>query len=478
MSNHYSTAPAKPSKPTADFPLFPHATKRWAKKIKGKLHYFGRWDDPEAALRQYQNFLSGKPKKELPLEQEGVNGGTADPARPAKPYADFPLFPHGTGRWAKKIRGKTHYFGPWSDPDAALAKYLEQKDALHAGRKPRIDHEGMTVKSVANAFLNHKRDKVNAGELSPRTWAKYKEVTDLLVKHYGKSRVVADLGPDDFTALKNRMTKTWGPLRVRDFIQHFRSVFKFAFETELIDRPVRFGPGFSRPSKKTMRLLRAEKGPRMFEADELRRMLGAAGVQLKAMILLGVNAGFGNADCATLPRVALDLDGGWVNYHRPKTGITRRCPLWVETTVALRDALKNRQAPKDDSDAGLVFITKYGGSWDAHPTAITHATKKLLRKLGIEGHRSFYALRHTFETIGGEAKDQVAVDAVMGHTRDDMASAYRERISDERLKAVADHVRSWLFAEKEVKQVAVPARDDQANIAETARQTPMADEVE
>ena len=33
----------------------------------------------------------------------------------------------------------------------------------------------------------------------------------------------------------------------------------------------------------------------------------------------------------------------------------------------------------------------------------------------------------------------------MGHARDDMASVYRERISDERLKAVSDHVRKWLF---------------------------------
>jgi hypothetical protein len=27
-----------------------------------------------------------------------------------------------------------HYFGPWSDPDGALARYLEPEDALHAGR--------------------------------------------------------------------------------------------------------------------------------------------------------------------------------------------------------------------------------------------------------------------------------------------------------------------------------------------------------
>ena len=34
---------------------------------------------------------------------------------------------------------------------------------------------------------------------------------------------------------------------------------------------------------------------------------------------------------------------------------------------------------------------------------------------------------------------------VTEHARDDMASVYRERIGDERLKAVTDHVRKWLF---------------------------------
>ena len=58
---------------------------------------------------------------------------------------------------------------------------------------------------------------------------------------------------------------------------------------------------------------------------------------------------------------------------------------------------------------------------------------------------SFYALRHTFETMGGDSRDQVAVDAIMGHARDDMASVYREKIEDDRLEAVTKHVHTWLF---------------------------------
>ena len=138
-------------------------------------------------------------------------GHPTAPQKPSKPYPDFPLFPHATRRWAKKIRGKMHYFGPWEDPDGTLKKYLEQKDALHAGRTPRPDTEGLTVKQLCNTFLNAKQARVDTGELSPRTWADYKEVTDLLVKHLGKTRLVADLGPGDFSALRAVLTKRWEP---------------------------------------------------------------------------------------------------------------------------------------------------------------------------------------------------------------------------------------------------------------------------
>jgi integrase len=368
--------------------------------------------------------------------------------KPAKPRPDFPLFPHATGRWAKKIRGQLHYFGPWDNPDGALSRYLAEKDALIAGRKPRSqeDTEALTLYRLSNKFLNAKKALVHSGELTSRTWDEYAEACKLIMKGFGKFRLVEDVQPDDFAKLRKAMAKRWGPHRLKKMIQYVRSIFRYG--EELIDKRIRFGPDFKRPSKKTMRLHKAARGPYMFQADELKRILNAAGQPMKAMILLGVNCGFGNVDCGRLPMSALDLEGGWVNFPRPKTGIDRRCPLWPETVEAIREWLAMRPEPKAEEDQGLVFLTVRGRSWHKAglmDNPISKETRKLLDSLNINGRRNFYALRHTFETIAGESRDQVAVDAIMGHAKDNMASEYREWISDERLRAAADFVRRWLY---------------------------------
>jgi integrase len=174
-----------------------------------------------------------------------------------------------------------------------------------------------------------------------------------------------------------------------------------------------------------------------------------AGEALRAMVLLGINCGMGNSDCGNLPLSAVDLEAGWLDYPRPKTGVSRRAPLWPETVQALRDALAERHEPKREEHSGLFFITKYGGPWakDTPDSPVTKEMRKLLDQLGINGERNCYTLRHTFRTVADESKDQVACDFIMGHARDEMANAYRERICDERLRAVVDRVRGWLLAE-------------------------------
>ena len=84
---------------------------------------------------------------------------------------------------------------------------------------------------------------------------------------------------------------------------------KFAYESGQIDRPTRFGPGFKRPSKKTLRLERAKPGPKLLTGDEVRRMIDGAGTPLRAMVLPGINLGYGNAD------VEVDAGGAFQSLH-------------------------------------------------------------------------------------------------------------------------------------------------------------------
>jgi integrase len=369
--------------------------------------------------------------------------------KPSKPYPEFPLTAHPAGYWCKKIRGKLFYFGPWADPDGAFDKYNREKTDLLAGRKPReeVRPEGVLVKDVVNAFLEAKETLRDGGELSPLTWNEYKLISDELVAHVGRTRLVADLDAQDFGGLRKKLAKRWGPHRLKKAVQYIRSFFKHAYESGLIDRPMRFGPDFKRPSMKTLRLHRAKQGAKLFTPEEVRQLLDAAGTPMKAILLLGINCGFGNSDVGNLPLSAVDLDRGWMNYPRPKTGVARRCPLWPETVQAIREALERRPRPKSVEHAELLFITKYGKPWskDVSDSPVTKETRKLLDSLKINGHRNFYTLRHTFRTAADEAKDQPAADFIMGHEVPHMSSVYRERISDERLRAVSDYVRAWLF---------------------------------
>lgn len=394
-------------------------------------------------------------------------------AKPKKPYADFPLRPHALGYWSAKFHGQYYNYGRWARVvdgvltalpyeegwQSALAAYKAHRDSDFAGRTRRTQEGELTVAGLCNHFLTAKKQKLDAGELSQRMFDEYQMTTDRLVAGFGKNRLVTDLAADDFAKLYSKLADQYGPTRRGNEVQKVRTVFKFAFEDGLIQSPVRFGTNFKKPSKKVMRLHKAANGEKTFTAEEVRRLLGCppwaptlAGTQMRAMILLGINAAFGNHDCGRLPLSALDLDAGWVRFARPKTGIPRRAKLWPETVALLREALADRPEPKDKADAGLVFMTKYGKPWSADGSA--HAVSlqfgKLLRRLHINGRvgLGFYSLRHTFRTVADATKDANAIRLVMGHTDDSIDANYTHSIDDERVEAVADHVHQWVFGKQ------------------------------
>lgn len=376
--------------------------------------------------------------------------------KPKKPYPNFPMTPHPTGRWCKKIRGRTCYFGKIED-DPEGKRALEQLNRewpyLKEGRTPPpVDPGTLTVADLVNRLLNSKRLKVEAGELSERSFRDYYTASNRIVEAFDRNRPVDDLRSEDFERLRASLAKQFGPIRLGNEVQRIRSVFKFGFDDGLIDRPVRFGQAFRKPSRKTVRQQRQKNGKRMFAADELRTIISNANQPLRAMVLLGINCAFGQTDVSRLPQSAVDLDNGWIDFPRPKTAVERRCPLWPETVEALREWMPNRPAAKDRGDDGLVFVTQRGHRWvrtnrnGTPDDAIGKEFAKLLKRLKLKRPRiSFYACRHTFETVGGESKDQVAVDMTMGHVDHSMGATYREGVSDERLQAVVEIVRSWLW---------------------------------
>lgn len=379
-----------------------------------------------------------------------ANSTAPNPFR--KPHKDFPLYPHRSGRWAKRVRGQIKYFGKCADDpkgESALAKWLEQKDELLAGRTPRAKTDGLTTADLCNHFLTSKDRLLESKEITQRTRDDYQSTTDRLIDYFGKHRLVTDLTSNDFEGLRASIAKTHGPVSLGNEIQRIRVVFKYAYDAELIPAPVRYGPQFKRPSKKVMRLDKASKGPKMFEAADLRTLIASAGIHLKAMILLGLNCGYGNSDVGTLPIEVVNLDEGWITFPRQKTGIPRRSPLWHETITAMKESFAKRPTPKTPEAEPLFFVTKYGGPW-AKGTVDNPVTKEFRKLLDEqELHRKglgFYTLRHVFRTIAGGARDLEATRAIMGHTSGHVEEGYIEGFEDDRLRAVARYVHDWLYA--------------------------------
>lgn len=392
---------------------------------------------------------------------------------PEKPYPEFPLFAHAVGQWAKKIKGKLWYFGVWANPEDALRKYLDEVDEIQAGRDPRktgvvqVYSDQLTVYDLCNAFLERQESRAKSGDVSNRHFSDCLKTCRIVTTHFGKFMRAAALRAADFKGLRETFPSTWGPVKTANEIQRVRSVFKWAAESELIDRLPNFGPDFKKPSRTATRRdqqqRQAVRGGKLdFSAEEIQKLLKASGSWLHACILLGINGGMGNADCGRLSTRFLDLQSGWYDLPRQKTGIPRRFRLWPETIEAIRAAMMKRPIAKNDDDDPLCFLTSHGMPvwWEVVKESgetsirdnITAMFTKLCSDCGVSrSGRGFYSLRRTFETVAGATKDQVAVDYIMGHADESMAAVYRQGIEDQRLIDVGNHVHAWLFPKEKKK---------------------------
>ena len=363
----------------------------------------------------------------------------------AKPYKDFPLFKHRNGQWAKKVRGKLIYFGV--DHKEALDLWLKQKDDLLAGRTPRDAKNGeLTVKALCDLFCEYIDNRVKTGERSKRLFDDYQAACIDLANRLGRNTPVEALHPADFRRLRTELAKNVSLKTLEGRIVRVRAVFNYGVKNNLISVNLTrlWGIEFEKPEKSVIKG-QSSKYKKMFTAAQIKSLLDACeSPQVKAMLLLAANCGIGNTDVTSIEFD--DIEGEWLTKIRQKTKKVRRIPLWPETQAAIQAAIDKRPQHKDPQDSERIFITKYGSSWI--PTRGDDPLSKEFAKLRKEAklkRGTFYWMRHTFQTIGDETKDFVGVSCLMGHVDYTTSGEYRETISDERLKAVVNHVRNWLF---------------------------------
>jgi len=402
------------------------------------------------------DITSGKPRSDgmtqaTSSRQSGKRSGSI------KNLCDgFPFTAHPSGRWVKRHQGKQYYFGTLENWQAALDSYHREWPCIIAGRvPPPIESAGLRVKDLANRFLTAKRSLLTNGELSERSFGDYLRTCELVVNGFSGDRLVTDLRADDFATLRNSLAESRNPTTLSNEINRIRGVFKFAYDAGLIDSPIRFGPGFARPSKKTICLRRQAKqqehGKRTSAAADLRMILHAlVGTPvtvegkdkpaklppkpaLRGMMLMAANCGLGQSDLSNLPQSAIDLKAGWLDYRRPETGVERRVPLWPETLEALQEAISVRPEPKDPADGNLCLVTARGARWvKMTPTgtpddAISKEFAKVLNRLKLKRYGlNLYGIRHGCQTVAGEARDPEATSHIMGNVDGSMAGLYRE----------------------------------------------------
>lgn len=290
---------------------------------------------------------------------------------------------------------------------------------------------------MLDAYLGKKDRALADGEITKASYKDYEITCDIIADCLGKSRPLNGVTPGVLEQLRSKLTqgkrKKLGPVSLKRRLTIARMVMKHA---KKLGFAIDYEHELRSPSSKLIRKARKSRGEQLYEAGKLRALVEAADPTLGTMILLGINCAFGPQDCFTLPLKALDLDGGWHNYARPKTEVERRCALWPETVeyLCLMGGTKR------------VFDGAY---WDRRKVAAKFyklCKDSEVRNLGL------YLLRRTFETIASTAAvPQAVVDHIIGHSRHDMASVYRQKVFDDQLWKCTDHVRDWYLGSVTLK---------------------------
>jgi len=288
--------------------------------------------------------------------------------------------------------GKRIYLG--SDKEQALEKYHRLGLGLQLTTVEEIAPDPLiSAKELANRFIAAQR----ANWRNPEATLKcYKGWLGRFLRDHPRL-MASDLTVETFAGWKLSLKERgYSAESINHYLSAVRTMYIFAEETDLI----RKAPKLRRVKNEARVKLGAKDKP-LYTPKGLQKMLGKGDLQMKAMILLALNCGFGPKDVRDL--TWSHIDGERVTLPRSKTGICQTYLLWTEIRTLLleirqeRLELAARMAKRKAlrSDDGHVFVTRFWRPWSKD--AVAGQFRKLCKKVGVSCY-GFYRLRHCAST--------------------------------------------------------------------------------
>jgi integrase len=371
----------------------------------------------------------------------------------------------GRGYYAR-INGKPRWIcGAAHTPEQAEAIYHRKAAQLTSGKNllpaPAKVIGIITLHYVLGRWLKDCQLLMDAGKMSASAFMQYRRSAKRIDAVAGEMPIET-VAPETAQGIFERISAEHGADAARRALAHLRTACRHA-EDAGICAPVRLG------RKMLTKLMSSERGSMKWqlytpgqvqailaEVDRLIREGDGRSVpswtQVRAMILLALNGGYGAKELAELPRAVVDLERAHIDYRRGKTGAKHIVLLWPETVDALRAVLAVRV--QDD----LVFRTRQGGRWCVSEPKLKqgkpgiritdHVNERfteLVKPLGLKIRgQGFYKLKHLHCSIADRAGDPHATFTLAGHELPGSKGHY-VLVEEDRLRKVVEFIRAHLF---------------------------------
>ena len=194
----------------------------------------------------------------------------------------------------------------------------------------------------------------------------------------------------------------------------------------ILNRSVKWGYLSFNPVKK-IEFFKEEPKERILTNGEMKKLLAAARLPLKDIILMALNTGMRQREILDLEWNQVNIEERFISIKKTKSRKLRRVPM-NKSMVKLFSRLHS-----ENGTNSLVFPSPRTGK----PFVFIHnAWKRLLNEVGIEDMR-FHDLRHCFATYGLlKGGDLISLKETLGHSDIGTTSRYTKALLEGQRKLV------------------------------------------